>query len=206
MSFLDQKQSLLNVTSALSNKKRFSYVNIPKASIISLSRNSDNSFPSSFAKNVIYSLRMKDDKVMKALSHSLKDDVIANRHFKIGLNKNSDYYYSNIFEYYYLNDRETFNSFIEYYIRYSKFAVVTVHDSKAVSKMFGYNARVITVPYNNYYDKVDDVYAQLSEFDGELDYCILDCGVLGLGLLPKVWSNLSVSLIDFGKTLSIAKV
>jgi len=203
MTFLDQKQSIISVTQLMSEKKKFSYINIPKAAVVALSKNSENSFPSSFAKNVIQSLRSNDRRIFKAVSHTLKDDVAENRHYKIGLNKNSSYYYSNIFEYYYLNDRETFNSFIDHYIRYSKTAIVTFHDSKIINKTFGHNIRVITVPYNNYYDKVDDVYAQLSELDGELDYCILDCGVMGLGLLPKVWQNLDIPLIDFGKTLAL---
>ena len=206
MTFLDPKQSLIDVTGLMYNKQKFSYINIPKAAVVALSKNSDNSFPSSFAKNVIQSLKSNDKRIMKAISHTLKDDVAANRHRKIGLSKDSNYYYSNIFEYFYLNDRETFNSFVDHFIRYSKTAIVTFHDSKAVSKFFGHNVHNIHVPYNNYYNKVDDVYAQIAELEEDLDYCLLDCGVMGLALLPKVWQNLNVPLIDFGKTLTLGKV
>lgn len=206
MTFLDQKESLVKVTEALSSKKKFAYVNIPKASIVALSKNSDNSFPNFFAKNVVATMKSTDPGIMKALSHTLVDDVANGKHYKIGLHKNADYYYSNIFEYYYLNDRETFNSIVDFYIRYAKSAIVTFHDSKIVSKHFGYNVHTINVPYNNYYTKIDDVYAQLSELDGELDYCMLDCGVLGLGILPKVWKNLNMSIIDLGKTLTLNKM
>ena len=206
MTFLDQKQSIVNVTEAMYNKRKFSYINVPKAAVVALSKSSDNPFPSSFAKGVIQSLKTTDKRIMKAISHSLKDDVAANRHYKIGLNDNINYYYSNIFEYYYLNDKETFNSFIDHFIRYSKSAIVTFHDSKVVSKMFGHNIHSIHVPYSNYYNKVEDTYAQLSELDGELDYCILDCGVMGLALLPKVWQNLNIPLIDFGKTLALGRM
>lgn len=206
MTFFDPKQSLIDVTEFMYNKQKFSYINIPKAAVVALSKTSDNSFPSHFARNVIQSLRSNDRRIMKAVSHLLKEDVSANRHRKIGLNKDSNYYYSNIFEYFYLNDRDTFNSFIDHFIRYSKTAVVTFHDSKTVSKFFGHNVHNIHVPYNNYYNKVDDVYAQLAELDEDLDYCMLDCGVMGLAILPKVWQNLNVPLIDFGKTLTLGKV
>lgn len=203
--FLDQKQSIIDVTELMSNKEKFSYINIPKAAVVALSKGSENTMPSYFAKNVVASLKSTDKRIMKAVSHTLKDDVSANKHFKIGLHKNNKYYYSNIFEYYYMNDRETFNSFVDFYIRYGKSAVVSVHDSKTISKIFGYNVHTISVPYNNYYNKVDDVYAQLSELDGELDYCLFDAGVMSLGVLPKVWQNLNISIIDLGKTVSLSR-
>jgi len=206
MSFLDQKESLIQVTKAMSSKSKFAYINIPKTAIIALSKSGENSFPNSFAKNVVATMKSTDPSIMKALSHSLVQDVANGRHYKIGLHKNSEYLYSNIFEYYYLNDRETFSSIVDFYIRYSRSAIVTFHDSKVISKNFGYNVHTINVPYNNYYNKVDDVYAQLSELDGEFDYCLLDCGVLGLGLLPKVWKNLNMSVIDLGKTLALNKL
>lgn len=205
MAFLDPKSSVINVTYEMSNKNKFAYINVPKASIVALSKNSENSFPNSFARNVVTSLKMTDKRVLKAVSHSLQGDIDAGRHYKIGLHKNGEYYYSNIFEYFYLNDREVYDSIINFYIRYSKSAIVTVHDKKMVLKHFGPNTHIISIPYNNYYNKVDDVYAQLAELDGELDYCLLDCGIFGLGLLPKVWKNLNMSIIDFGKTLSISK-
>lgn len=205
MTFLDPKQSLINLTYAMSNKQKFAYINVPKASIVALSKNSENSFPNFFAKNVVTSLKANDKNIMKAVSHSLQSDIEANRHYKIGLHKGGEYYYSNIFEYYYLNDRDVISSISDFYIKYSKSAIVTFHDKKMAAKHFGHNIHVISIPYSNYYNKVDDVYAQLAELDGELDYCLLDCGVFGLGLLPKVWKNLNVSVIDLGKMLTLSK-
>lgn len=205
MTFLNPKESVIKLTHEMSNKNKFAYINVPKASIVALSKSSENAFPNPFAKNVVASLKSTDKNILKAVSHSLQSDIDAGRHYKIGLNKNGEYFYSNIFEYYYLNDREVYTSIVDFYIRYSKSAIVTFHDKKMVMKHFGPNMHVISIPFTNYYNKVDDVYAQLSELDGELDYCLLDCGVFGLGILPKVWKNLNVSLIDLGKTITLSK-
>jgi hypothetical protein len=201
MTFYSPKESLINLTEKMDKKEKFAYLNIPKSAIVALSKNSDNAFPSHFAKNVISSFKAKDESIMKAIPNALKDDVANNKHYKIGLNKSSDYYYSNIFEYYYNEDREVYDSIVSYFIKNTKTLAVSFNDKKFVTRCFGYNCHVVNVPYSSQYDKVDDVYAQISELDGDIDYVLLDCGIFGLGLLPKVWENLSVSVIDLGKTL-----
>jgi hypothetical protein len=205
MSFLNPTQSLINVTKALQGHEKFSYINVPKSSIVGLSKNSENSFPNFFAKNVISSLKNSDKRVMKAISHTLMSDIDAGKHFKIGLNKNVEYYYSNIFEYYYMNNREVYNTVLDFFFKESKTVTISFHDKKLVQKHLGYNTHVINVPYSNHYDRLDSVYSQLTEFDGGVDYCILDCGIFGLALLPKIWENLNMSVVDFGKTLNLYK-
>lgn len=205
MTFLNQAQSLTNLTLALEKKKKFAYVNVPKSAIIALSKNADNSFPSHFAKSVIGSLKNSDPNVMKAISHTLVSDIEDGKHYKIGLHKNAEYYYSNIFEYYYMNNKDVYTSTVNYYIKNTPSVVITFHDKKLIQKHFGNGAHIINVAYTNYYEKLDNIYAQLSEFEGGADYCIMDCGVLGLALTSKVWENLNMSIIDFGKTLSLSK-
>lgn len=205
MTILDPKLSIQKLTYHMSNKDKFAYINIPKASVVGLGRNNDYSFPSYFAKNVITSFRKHNPKIMKAVSHTLGSDIENGRHSKIGLDKNHEYFYSNIFEYYFLNNRDVYNSFIDFYIRNSQTVVVSFHDKKKIQKHFGFNTHVINVPFNNFYDKIDSVYAQLTEFDGGVDYCLFDCGVLSLGLLPKIWDNLNMSVIDLGKTMTLSK-
>ena len=154
MTFLNQAQSLINLTAAMEKKKKFSYINVPKSAIIALSKNSDNSFPSHFAKNVVASLKNTDPNVMKATSHSLVSDIEDGKHFKIGLHKNGEYYYSNIFEYYYMNSKEIYNSTVNYYIKNTPSVVITFHDKKIIQKHFGNNAHIINVAYTNYYEKL----------------------------------------------------
>jgi|688.fasta_scaffold26385_11 hypothetical protein len=204
MTILDPKQSIQKLTYNMNQKEKFAYINIPKASVIGLGKNSEYAFPAYFAKNVISSFRKNNPKVMKAVSHTLSSDIQNGRHSKIGLDKNSEYFYSNIFEYYFMKHRDIYNSFIDFYIRNSSSVVVSFHDKKNIQKHFGFQTHVINVPFNNYYDKIDSVYSQLTEFDG-VDYCIFDCGVLSLGLFPKIWDNLNFSIIDLGKTLTLSK-
>jgi hypothetical protein len=205
MSFLNVDQSVINLTAAMQSKEKFSYINIPKSSIVGLSKNSDNSFPSYFARNVLSAFKNNDKKVMKAISHTMKSDVEAGRHFKIGLNKNHEYYYSNVFEYFYMNNRDVYDSIMDFFIKNTKTVTVSFHDKKIVQKHLGYNTHVINVPFHNHYERLDSVYAQLTEFDGGVDYVIFDCGVFGLGLMPKVWENLNMSIVDLGKTINLFK-
>lgn len=205
MTFLDHKESIIRLTEKMGSKEKFAYINVPKSAIVSLSKNGENPFPNFFIKNVLASLKSNDPSVMKAISHNLISDIKENRHFKIGLHKNNEYYYSNVFEYYYLNERENFNSIVDFYIRNASNAIVTFHDRKLIAKTFGTSTHVISIPFNNHYTKIDDAYAQLAEIDGSIDYCMFDCGVFGLGLFPKVWKNLNMSVIDLGKTMSFVK-
>jgi len=205
MTIFNPVESVKQITLAMEKKERFGYINVPKSSIVALSKNSENPFPASFAKNILAALKKNESKLMKAISHSLVSDIEAGKHFKVGLNKKSDYYYSNVFEYYFLNNKDVYDTIINYYIRNSSKVVVSFHDKKIIQRQIGFDAHVITVPFQNYQQKVDDIYAQVSEFGNDVDYCLMDCGILGLGLTPKIWDNLSASIIDMGKVISLSK-
>lgn len=205
MTVLNPVQSLINLTSAMNKHDKFGYINIPKSSIVALSKNADNPFPKNFTKNILVSLKNSDKRIMKAVSHTLVSDIENGKHFKIGLNKNTDYYYSNVFEYYYLNNKEVYNTLIDFYIKNTPKLIVTFHDKKVAQRHFGFNSHVINVPFHNHYDKLDSIYSQVSEFEGGVDYCLLDCGIFGLALMSKIWENLNMSIIDTGKVLSLSK-
>jgi hypothetical protein len=83
--------------------------------------------------------------------------------------------------------------------------VVSFHDKKTIYKTLNTKVNVITVPYSNHYDKLDDVFAQISEFEGGVDYCLMDCSSLGLALAGKIWERLDMSVIDLGKTINFTK-
>lgn len=205
MTCLNPVESIIDVTKCMQNKEKFAYINIPKSSIVGLSKNSENSFPQFFARNILSAFKNNDKKMMKAVSHTMMPDIETGKHFKIGLNKNHKYYYSNIFEYFYLNNRDAYNTLIDFFIKNSKTLTISFHDKKLIQKHLGYNTHVINVPFGNHYDKLDNIYAQISEFDGGVDYCIMDCGILGLALTPKIWENLNMSIIDLGKTINLFK-
>jgi hypothetical protein len=205
MTCLNPAQSITKLTLAMNNKQKFAYINVPKSSIIALSKNADNSFPNHFAKSVVASLKNSEQNVMKAISHTLVPEIEDGKHYKIGLHKNAEYYYSNIFEYYYMNNKDIYTSTVNYFVKNTPSVIISFHDKKLIQKHFGSSIHVINVAYTNYYEKLDNIYAQLSEFEGGADYCLMDCGVLGLALMSKVWENLNMSIIDLGKTLSLSK-
>jgi hypothetical protein len=205
MPFIDAKNTLFEITELLEKKKKFTYTNISKGSIISLNKNSENPFPKPFAKNVINAINYQDSSFHKAVSHSLVSEIVASKHNKIGLTDDATYYYSNIFEYYQMNDRDMFNIILSRYFKHSPALVVSLNDKKIVQKVFGKNVHVINVNFSNMYEKVDSVYGQISEFEGGVDHCIMDCGILGLALAPKVHERLDISVIDFGKTITHIK-
>ena len=205
MTILNPINSLINVTKAMEGHDKFAYVNIPKSAIISLSKNSSESLPSVMAKNVLSSIRMHGPNVMKAISHTLVTDVESGRHQKIGLAKDHTYYHSNVFEYYFLNNKDVFSTTVDYFVKNTPTVVVTFHDKKLIQKTLGSKTNVITVSYSNHYSKFDDVFAQVAEFEGGVDYCVFDCGILGLALTSKVYDKLNMSTIDLGKTISLMK-
>lgn len=205
MTTLTVEQSVIDLTLQMEKKSKFAYVNIPKNAVSALGKSGEYSFPNHFAKNVISTIRNKNNNVMKAVSHTLTNDISLGKYEKLGLLKNSKYYYSNVFEYYFMNNRDVYNTLIQRYMKNSSNIIITFHDKKIINKIFGNNINVVNVAYNNYYDKVDDIYSQISEFDGGIDYCIMDCGPLSLALTSKIIDNLNVSVIDFGKTISMQR-
>jgi len=203
MSFLTVEQSIIELTAQMEKNNKFTYINVPKNAVAALTKSGDYVFPSHFAKNVIAGIRNKNSNVMRAVSHTLTNDITSGKFEKLGLSKNGKYFYSNIFEYYFMNNKDIYNIFIERYIKNSPTIVVSFNDKKIINKIFGNNVNYVHVMYNNYYDKVDDIYSQISEFDGGVDYCVMDCGPLSLALSAKISENLSMSIIDFGKAISL---
>jgi hypothetical protein len=205
MTILNVVSSLVDVTESLENKKKFSYLNISKGSIYSLNKNAENAFPKLFAKSVIDLFSNNSPSIKKAISHSMVNDVKSGKYKNIGLSPESDYYYSNIFEYYYMNDRDVYNILISRYFKNSPTLVVTLHDKKLITKMFGGFVHVININYSTMYEKFDYIYSQISDFNEGVDYCLMDCGPLSLGVASKIDQNLSMSVIDLGKTVTLHK-
>lgn len=205
MTILNPTQSLNKLSLALNSREKFLYINIPKSSIVALGKGTENPFPSFFAKQIVSALKLSDKNIFKALSGTLPQEVEDNRHVKLGLNSSTEYFFSNIFEHYYQNDRNIYDTIISYFIRNTPKLVVTFHDKKVVQRHLGFDTHVITVPFSNYYSRLDNTYAQIAEFEGGVDYCIMDCGLLGLALTPKIWQNLNMSIIDIGKVLTLSK-
>lgn len=201
----NEKQGIIDLTQLMNAKEKFAFLNISKYSIVALNKKNENSFPQSFAKAILKSVSIDHPRVMKSFSAGLVDDVKNGKHSRIGINDGNRNYTSNLFEYYYLNNKDVFDTFCRFYIKDTPTLVVSFHDKKTVYKTLNTKVNVITVPYNNHYEKLDDVFAQVAEFEDGVDYCLMDCSSLGLALSGKIWEKLNMSVIDLGKTINFTK-
>lgn len=201
----NEKQAIIDLTLLMNSKEKFSFMNISKYSIVALNKKNENSFPNHFAKAVLKSISLEHPRIMKNYSSGLVDDIHNNKHAKIGIENSNRSYSSNLFEHYFLNQKDIFDYFCSFYFKHTPTLVVSFHDKKTIYKTLNTKVNVITVPYNNHYDKLDDVFSQISEFEGGVDYCLMDCSSLGLALSGKIWERLDMSVIDLGKTINFTK-
>jgi hypothetical protein len=201
----NEKQAIIDLTLLMNSKEKFSFMNISKYSIVALNKKNENSFPNHFAKAVLKSISLEHPRIMKNYSSGLVDDIHNNKHAKIGIENSNRSYSSNLFEHYFLNEKDIFDYFCSFYFKHTPTLVVSFHDKKTIYKTLNTKVNVITVPYNNHYDKLDDVFSQISEFEGGVDYCLMDCSSLGLALSGKIWERLDMSVIDLGKTINFTK-
>jgi hypothetical protein len=206
MKTLGARETIKNLTYRMSNKQRFSYVGFSKSAVLAAAGkiSPDKRPPKSFTKSIINSIETSDKNFMKCvpnflLSSSDEFDISSIDGFK-----NSVIYDAGMFEYYFINKRDVFDDFVNFYIRNSNNLVVSFHDKKLAQKLIGTPAHHIHVPYNDFYDRLDQVSNQIMELDGKIDYCILDCPVLSSALANRVWQNSSISILDFGKVFTIA--
>jgi len=201
----NEKQAIIDLTHLMNAKEKFAFLNISKYSIVSLNKKNENSFPPMFSKAILKSISLDHPRIMRSFSSGLVDEVENDKHTRIGLTKSNRDYSSNLFEHYFLNQKDVFDTFTQFYIKDTPTLVVSFHDKKTVYKTLNAKVNVITVPYNNHYEKLDDVFAQVAEFDGGVDYCLMDCSSLGLALSGKIWEKLNMSVIDLGKTINFTK-
>jgi hypothetical protein len=206
MKTLGAKETIKQLTYRMSNNTRFAYVNFSKSALLAASGkiSPEKRPPKMFTKSIINSIQNTDKNFMKSVPHFMLEN---NEGFDIksipGIDK-SIIYDGGMFEYYFLNKRDIFDSFTNFYIKNSKNLVISFHDKKVSQKIIGTPAHHIHVPYNDFYEKLDSVTQQVMELEGQVDYCILDCPVLSSALASKIWQNSSMSILDFGKVFTIS--
>ena len=199
---IDPVNTIIDLTYKMEKKEKFAFVNISRSAINALLPESEKKPPKYFVKAIAKCLETEDENFLKAIPSEFSMDIENGRYSTLGIEKKNKYYDANMFDYFYANKKEVVDIFLNHYIKDSKNVILSFHDKKTVQKVFGQNQFVITVPYNNYYDKLDSIIAQLSEFDGAVDAVILDCPLLATAIAPKIWENLTMSIIDFGKIVS----
>lgn len=205
LKILDPVKSIITLTEKMESKKKFAYVNISRSAINAANNVSEKKPPKYFMKAISKCFSIEDENFLKAIPVEFSRDIEKNELSSIGLKNNGVYYDANMFDYFFANKKEVVDIFINHYIRDSKNLVLSFHDKKIIEKIFGSNQYVVTIPYNNYYDKLDSIVSQIKEFSNEIDSCILDCPMLSTAISPKIWEETEVSIIDFGKVVSSAK-
>jgi hypothetical protein len=202
---LDPVKSIIALTEKIEKKKKFAYVNISRSAINAATNNSEKKPPKYFMKALSKCMSIQDENFLKAIPSEFSREVEIGKLSEIGLTQENTYYDAGMFEHFFSHKKEVVDIFLNHYIKNSKNVVLTFHDQKTVQKLFGMNQYVVTVPYNNYYDKLDSIAAQISEFNDGVDNCILDCPMLATAIAPKIWQDMNMSIIDFGKVVSSAK-
>jgi hypothetical protein len=199
---LDPVKTIIDLTYKIEKKEKFAFINISRSAINSLLPESEKKPPKYFVKAVAKCIEVEDPNFMKAIPSEYSMDIENGRYATLGIEKNKTYYDANTFDHFLSNRKEVVDIFINHYIKDSKNVILSFHDKKTVQKVFGQGQHVITVPYNNYYDKLDSIVAEVAELDGQVDACILDCPLLATAIAPKLWDKVSMSIMDFGKMVS----
>ena len=199
------KNSIIDLTQMMSEKEKFAFLNISKSSIIGLNKKSEKSFPASVSKEIIKAINLNHPRVIKSVSSDLAREISEDKHLSIGIKKQNKYYSPNLFEYYFEKDRSIFNSVIDFFIKNTSSAIVTLHDYKRINNILGVRSNIININYHSLYTKFDEVFSRIAELNGKVEYCLMDCSSLGLALAPKIWEELDMSVIDFGKALNFTK-
>ena len=205
MRTLNEKETIKQVTYLLEKKNRFAFVTYTRSAILSAigDLKGDKKPPKYFSKAILTGLTNQDPLFVKALQ---KDFVsgIENKIDGIGL-KETSFYDSSYLEYYINNNHDIFDTFMSYFFKHNKTLVISFQYKSLISKYFAKNSAYIHVPYNDFYDKIDSIMAQITEFDNEYDMCVLDCPMFSSAIAPRIWEKTNMSIIDLGKSLTAAR-
>ena len=199
---IDPVNTIIDLTYKIEQKEKFAFVNISRSAITALLPESEKKPPKYFIKAISYCLEIQDPNFLKAIPSEYSEDIENGKYSTLGIESGNLYYDANMFDHFYSTKKEVVDIFINRYIKDSKNVILSFHDKKTVEKVFGQNQHVISVPYNNYYERLDSIVAEIAEFDGLVDCVVLDCPLLATAIAPKIWENLTMSIIDFGKIVS----
>lgn len=199
------KETIIDLTYLMSHKERFGYVAFPKSALMVASGRmpAEKRPPKYFTKAVQNTLSLNDKNFFKALPDYIFTSTSGIDVNRISELSNSTVYDAGVFENMFINNKVAFESFIDFYIRYTKNIVVTFHDKKNIQNIIGMNSKIIHVPYNDFYDRIDSIVDSIKENSPDADYCIFDCPVLSSALASKIWAKTEMSMLDFGKVFSI---
>lgn len=205
MKTYNTKETIIKVTELMENKKRFAFVTYTRSSFFSILGDikGDKKPPKNFVQSILTSITSSDPQYHSAIQPDFiysQQDKLA----KVGL-KDKVFYDSCFLENYINQEHDIFKTFMQYYFKHNKVLVISFQHKSNIGKFFSKDSAFIQVPYNDFYDKVDSILAQVSEFDNEYQMCILDCPMFASAIAPKLWEKTKMSILDLGKTLTVAR-
>ena len=205
MKTVNQLATIKHVTQAMSQRDRYAFVTYTRSALLSAigELKGDKKPPKYFAKAILAGLANQDP----AFSKALQKDFISGIEDKIdmlGL-KDSVFYDSSYLEWYINNNHDVFDTFMAYFLKHNKALIISFQYKSLISKYFSKDSAYIHVPYNDFYDKIDSVVAQIKEFDNDYSLCVLDCPMFGSAIAPRIWEKTNMSIIDLGKSLTAAR-
>lgn len=206
MKFVDQKQTIRQLTEKMSNKERFAYVSFSRSSLLSVTGQiPDDKKPNKyFTKSILNSLEIKDENYMKSVYYGMISENTDINISEIPSISNGYFYDAATLENMFIKRKDIFDSFVDFYIKHSKTLVISFHDKKYIQKIMGSPTHYIKVPYNDYYEKIDSIMSSVQEIGPGIDYCIMGCPMLSSALSGHIWSKTPMSILDFGKVFTVS--
>jgi len=205
METLTEKQTIIKVTELLEKKNRFAFVTYTRSSLFSAigELKGEKKPPKNFTNAILSGLTSSDPMFFKA---SQKDflETFEDKLNRVGLS-NQKFADAAFLENYINNNEEVFKIFMSHYLKHTKTLVISFQYKSLISKYFSKDSAFIHAPYNDFYEKIDSVMSQISEFSNEYDFCVLDCPMFSSAIAPKIWETTKMSILDLGKSLTVAR-
>lgn len=201
-------ETIKKVSYLLGNKDRFAFTTYTRSAIFSLTGEvvGDKKPPKNFVKLMSSSLKNKDENFIKAINRDLIKASLdkLNKNYQIDLSKSS-FYDPSFLEYYINTNYDIFKTFISWYLKTTPVVVVSFLGDTIISKYFSKDSLYINVPYNDFYSKIDIITDQVSAYQNKTNLCVLDCPMFSTALTQNIWEKTSMSILDLGRTLTVAK-
>ncbi len=203
MKTVSEKQTIIKATSLLESKDRFCFVTYTRSAIFSASGEvrGDKKPPKHFARSIVSGLTNNNKNFVKAIPLELSGLTAS----KVREINDEIFYDANYLDYYINNSYDVYKIFMNRYFKEQDALVISFQNQSLISRNFGDNSSYIQVPYNDFYDKVDSISAQVSEFSTGYSLCILDCPMFSSAIAPKIWEKTNMSIMDLGKSLTLAR-
>jgi len=201
-------ETIRKISHLLESKQRFSFVTYTRSSIFSLTGEltGDKKPPKNFIRLVTSSLSNKDKNFLKGIQRDLIKSSMEKIKENIEIDLSTTTFYDPGFLEYYINTNyDVFKIFISWYLKTTDAVVVSFQGNQIISKYFSKNSIHINAPYNDFYSKIDSITENIIKNSDKTNLCILDCPMLSTALAQNLWEKSSMSILDLGRTLTVAR-